>query len=401
MPTPSGTTTYVYGSKLILTKDATKRTFYFQDQISSNRVTTNAQAVLQSKFSSYPFGKTLAKESTSGGTQKYTYTGKEDDGKLMYYGARYLDSRTGRFTSVDPALSSFAAYDYAAGNPIKYRDPTGKRIYGGSSTINDFSWMPMYATDATGFRGLVEGLAVQGLNMASTALDVFLIPEACMAAAGMDAEDRQIANVMVGLATMGLSAAPGAADYAAARIASIGNRASATEMLPTAILPSGKVIPPSTTAAPTARVVGSAEFNLLESTGAVPQRAALGTTGEEVGQQIDDMIRAGYNEFYNQGQTRATPFYPVAQEPNLVPGQLPGFEADFIRSSSSYPDVYRLTFREGARGYNLKGAGFKKPDIVGEFHRVDGYTSSDVMSRERFVGFQGGDSDIPIWEPVQ
>jgi RHS repeat-associated protein len=120
----SGGTTYVYGQKLIAKKDSTI-TYNFQESIGSNTITTDDRGAIKSKFTSYPYGKTFQKESTFGGMQKYTFTGKEDDGHLMYYGARYYDPRIGKFTSVDPLSSTFANYDYANGNPLKFVDPTG------------------------------------------------------------------------------------------------------------------------------------------------------------------------------------------------------------------------------------------------------------------------------------
>jgi RHS repeat-associated protein len=85
------------------------------------------------------------------------YTGKEQDSEtgLYYYGARYLDSRTGRWLSGDPAVSEYIpsapvneeakkrngslpgmggvfnyanlhVYHYAGNNPVKYTDPDGE-----------------------------------------------------------------------------------------------------------------------------------------------------------------------------------------------------------------------------------------------------------------------------------
>ena len=85
------------------------------------------------------------------------YTGKERDSEtgLHYYGARYLDSRTGRWLSGDPAVSDYVpsapvddeakkrngslpgmggvfnyanlhVYHYAGNNPVKYTDPDGR-----------------------------------------------------------------------------------------------------------------------------------------------------------------------------------------------------------------------------------------------------------------------------------
>jgi hypothetical protein len=87
-------------------------------------------------------------------------TGKELNSEtgLYYYGARYLDSKTGRWLSADPALGEYIPgapvndearkrnqnlpgmegvfnvvnlhlYHYAGNNPLKYTDPDGKNIH--------------------------------------------------------------------------------------------------------------------------------------------------------------------------------------------------------------------------------------------------------------------------------
>ena len=73
------------------------------------------------------------------------FAGKEHDEEtggsgwqaLDYFGARYLHSASGRFTSVDPLLLIEAAiknpqtwnrYAYVANNPLRYTDPDGRCI---------------------------------------------------------------------------------------------------------------------------------------------------------------------------------------------------------------------------------------------------------------------------------
>ena len=84
------------------------------------------------------------------GRKRHHPTGKERDSEtgLYYFGARYLDGRTGRWISGDPALGeyvpqtgggdkkltnggvyntvNFHAYHYSNNNPIKYTDPDGE-----------------------------------------------------------------------------------------------------------------------------------------------------------------------------------------------------------------------------------------------------------------------------------
>ncbi len=94
------------------------------------------------------------------GGRRQKFTGKERDAEtgLYYYGARYLDSKTSRWLSGDPAMGEYLpsapvndeakkrngnlpgqggvfnhvnlhAYHYAGNNPVKYVDPDGEDFY--------------------------------------------------------------------------------------------------------------------------------------------------------------------------------------------------------------------------------------------------------------------------------
>ena len=67
------------------------------------------------------------------------FTGKERDTEtgLDYFGARYMSSAQGRFTSPDPLYfqkemltdpQRFNLYAYARNNPLRFMDPSGEKI---------------------------------------------------------------------------------------------------------------------------------------------------------------------------------------------------------------------------------------------------------------------------------
>lgn len=121
----TGQRMYVYNGGLVASIKGTETTYYMQDFLSSNSLSTNKAGIIQSRSLSYPYGKTLSLSSNSGGVMKYKFTGKEDDGKLMYFGARYMDPRRGQFISVDPITRIGTNYAYANDNPLAFVDPSG------------------------------------------------------------------------------------------------------------------------------------------------------------------------------------------------------------------------------------------------------------------------------------
>jgi len=106
--------------------------YFLNDHLGSNSIVTNQSGakVEQTKYD--PWG-----EVKSGGTKsKYLYTGQEKDLEtgLNYYGARYYNSHTRRFTQPDDIIQniynpqSLNRYSYVLNNPLRYTDPTGHLI---------------------------------------------------------------------------------------------------------------------------------------------------------------------------------------------------------------------------------------------------------------------------------
>lgn len=118
--TPAG---YISGSM---------RYYYLKDYQGNNSVVLNQNGVVQQINHYYPYGSMMG-EGYSASSQPYRYGGKElvtlGGLNLSDFGARWLDSPSGTFTTMDPLCEKYTQYSpylYCAGNPIKYIDPSGK-----------------------------------------------------------------------------------------------------------------------------------------------------------------------------------------------------------------------------------------------------------------------------------
>ena len=118
----SGTTTYFYaGSKLLASKNNEEVEYFHQDRLNNNRINTKTNGELIGEFKSLPFGQELL--NTVG---RFSFTGKEFDGELYYFGARHIDPDLGKFTNKDP-VSEEPPYAYVHNNPMNLIDEDGKQ----------------------------------------------------------------------------------------------------------------------------------------------------------------------------------------------------------------------------------------------------------------------------------
>ena len=117
------------------------------DHLGSTRVVTNSTGGVKSRYDYLPFGQELS-SNVSGRTtamgysaahglrQKFTQKERDAESGLDYFLARYYSSVQGRFTGVDPLLSSgkthrpesWNRYSYCYNNPLRYLDPDGKKV---------------------------------------------------------------------------------------------------------------------------------------------------------------------------------------------------------------------------------------------------------------------------------
>ena len=137
---------------------------------------TDEDGNLEWKIDHYPFGSEIRNTAT-GRNNDLSYTGKPFDEEigLSYYGARWYDLVTGRFTGIDPApvdpndFRSFNRYVYGFNSPYTYTDPDGRLpvliplviFVGKEAAAEGLSRLTGGATDFLSFRRLgTKGLKV-------------------------------------------------------------------------------------------------------------------------------------------------------------------------------------------------------------------------------------------------
>lgn len=113
---------------------ANTTTYYHEDQINSSRLISDGfgYSIWQATF--LPYGEEYGLQI---GANHYKFADDETDSEsqLDHFGARYYESALGRFVSGDPvfldpdrvaAPQRLNLYSYAADNPMRFVDPTGK-----------------------------------------------------------------------------------------------------------------------------------------------------------------------------------------------------------------------------------------------------------------------------------
>ena len=164
LPLEEGITYYaVKGDKIVASVRDSDVEYHHRDRLGSNVVTSEAS--MESESKTLPFGRELENVD-----HRFTFTGKERDvnSGLYYFGVRYYDFDTGRFTSTDPVQENHP-YAYANNNPLKYVDPTGmddeEKFEVVPEMVEDVGWavhlLDLYEGRKSGFGG---GLGVNTWN---------------------------------------------------------------------------------------------------------------------------------------------------------------------------------------------------------------------------------------------
>jgi RHS repeat-associated protein len=119
------------GNTRVVVKTDTETWYYHPDHLGSSNIVTDASGNKAETTYYYPYG--WVREDYGAVNVKHKFTGQELDYEtgLCYYGARYYDSKLGRFITADPVdpkhedPQSLNRYAYCLNNPLKYVDPTG------------------------------------------------------------------------------------------------------------------------------------------------------------------------------------------------------------------------------------------------------------------------------------
>ncbi|MBX7046516.1 MAG: hypothetical protein K1X86_11845 [Ignavibacteria bacterium] len=121
----------IYGADNVgrINADTTKQ-FYLKDHLGSICAVTNSSNEVISAYDYDAWGYKL-REWKSGDDAKYHFTGKERDSETGYdyFGARYYDSRIGRWGGVEPLYDKYiesSPYCYAVNNSLSMKDVNGK-----------------------------------------------------------------------------------------------------------------------------------------------------------------------------------------------------------------------------------------------------------------------------------
>lgn len=111
-------------TKRIAKAEGSSVSYYYTDHLGSTWIVDSTGEC--SYYHYKPFGIDFEEVNT----ERYKFTGKEDDGAtgLYYYNARYYDPGVGRFINEDPVKDGENWYLYCRNNPLRYVDPHGLEI---------------------------------------------------------------------------------------------------------------------------------------------------------------------------------------------------------------------------------------------------------------------------------
>lgn len=162
-----------------------KITYIHSDPDGTPFAATDEEGNLEWKIEHYPFGREFENTSQDRNND-ISYAGKPYDEEigLSYFGGRWYDPDSGRFTGIDPMpvqpndFKSFNRYAYGFNNPYKYHDPDGNfafliplAIYAGQGLAVAGAGLSGHAIGTSGY-DLYSGRKTAGEAAKSAAIGV-------------------------------------------------------------------------------------------------------------------------------------------------------------------------------------------------------------------------------------
>jgi RHS repeat-associated protein len=122
---------YVWGTDMVGKMKGSTKYYFFKDHLGSIRAVVDNNFNLISATDYDAWGDKMQGRIYNGDSTKFGFTGKEQDDENLYdyFGARYYDSRIGRWGQVEPLLDKYlqvSPYSYSFDNPLRFLDPNGK-----------------------------------------------------------------------------------------------------------------------------------------------------------------------------------------------------------------------------------------------------------------------------------
>ena len=116
--------------------NATEVRYFLTDHLGSVRVVATDKDNVFERNDYQPFGKRWNTASLPVADNRYRFSGKEDQAfvglPFSDYGTRMYDPERMRWLTQDPLMEkyySIGQYNYCAGNPVKFMDKDGKKLY--------------------------------------------------------------------------------------------------------------------------------------------------------------------------------------------------------------------------------------------------------------------------------
>ena len=133
---------YVWGTDMTGKIKGSTKYYFFKDHLGSVRAVVDNNFNLISATDYDAWGDKMQGRIYNGDSTKFGFTGKEEDEEnlYVYFGARYYDSRIGRWVSIDPVMEKhydFNPYNYTLDNPMIFVDPDGRQVFLGGESYQE------------------------------------------------------------------------------------------------------------------------------------------------------------------------------------------------------------------------------------------------------------------------